>query len=185
MTRAFAVLAAALAIAGCVRPPSDSASPAARNETAPDDAENGVITETTEGTLTASANTPARGLTSGDAPTLALLVNSTGAVIELEWSAATPASESLALFVRPSNPALQEDPVKWATPPDAIASAQGPSPLHIALPAAEIAGGDFDVLVRAAASPVGVAAEQPWTLHVTQFVDAPFDEAYTAIGAAP
>lgn len=177
------------AVAGCISTPPDDATTASTGSTT--DASLLVpITDTVDGDVMLSAATPARTLNYGGAFATILTTtdNATGYVLELEWTAATPASEQLSLWVRPSGQGAlpPDDPTELVTISEPLAKASGPSPLRLVLSIDQFPElGDYDILVRADAAPVGAAANQPYTLHVTRFEGIPFDDAFSALGAAP
>lgn len=176
-------LSLATAAAGCVGAPADIA-PASEDPAAALDAV--PTTEELAGSITLSAATPARTINNGGAFShpLTVIDTHTGFVIEVVWEAATPASESLSVWVREAGVGSipPSDPANLVTAPGPVAQVSGASPLRIALPAdAFPATGDYEIIVRAAAEPVGVAANQPFTAYVTSFDAIPFDDAFTAL----
>lgn len=174
--------------AGCVNAPADDAQTAATE--LPTDAVALPQTEEVAGDIQISAASPARTVNYGGAFTtvIELKDNITGFVLELEWDAATPFSESLSMWVRPAGAGaigVPPDPslVTGTAPP--LAKVDGASPLRVALAAdAFPEPGEYDVVVRATGQPVGVALGQSFTMHVTRFDGIAFDEAFSALGAA-
>lgn len=183
-TRNLALLLALAGVfAGCVGAPAET--PAALDAPADSASLLAPLTETLEGDVLVSAATPARTLNFGGAYVFGLAVgpNATGHVVEVEWAAATPATQTLAVWVRPAG-AGAVGPEALTSSGEPLGMAQGPSPLRIALPAeAYPEPGDYEIVVRAAAAPVGVALSQPFTMHVTTFLDIPFDETFSVVGA--
>lgn len=181
------LLALAAFAAGCVNAPASDIETAATSDVI-DPALATPATEMFEGSIQVSVATPARTVNSGGAfsTVVELDDNVTGYVFDLEWSAATPASESLSMWVRPAGVGsidVPPDPalVTGTQPP--LAQVDGASPLRIALAAdAFPEPGEYEIVVRASAEPIGVAANQPFMLHLTTFRDMPFDDAYTALG---
>ena len=177
------VLAAA---AGCVEMPADDVDTSSADASS---AASGLpVTDTLEGSILISAATPVRTLNYGGEYSAPVTVapNATGYVVELEWDAAGPASETLSLWIRIAGQGSlpPDDPMDLVNLPEPVAKVSGPSPLRIALPVDDaFAPGDYEVLVRADDAPVGAALEQPFTLHVTAFEDIPFDDAFTMLGA--
>ena len=181
------LLALAATVAGCVNAPAETLEPAAVDT--PIDAGGLPSTEEVPGDIQVSAATPVRTVNNGGtfSTVIELKENTTGFVLELEWTPTTPASESLSMWVRgagtgsvtvPPDPAL----VTNTDPP--LAQVDGPGPLRLALAAdAFPEPGEYDVVIRASAEPVGFAANQPFTIHLTTFEGIAFDEAYSALGA--
>lgn len=180
------VLAFSAVAAGCVNAPAPEEVEAAVTDT--DLAMTGMPeTDEIDGDIVFSAATPVRSVNNGGAflTTIELTENITGFVLEVEWSAATPASERLSVWVRPAGTGtvtVPPDP-SIVTAGAPTAQVDGTSPLRLALAAdAFPEAGEYDVVVRASAQPVGVAVNQPFTIHVTTFQDIAFDDAYSALG---
>lgn len=178
-------LALAVAAAGCVKPTSDTIDPAIID---PSLLELLPLTEVIQGDILASAATPLRTLNYGGAFSTTVTVNGThtGYVLDLVWEAANPASEKLSVWVREAGAGAlpPTDPLSLLMPPEPIAILNGASPLHLALPVEAFpAEGEYEIVVRAASEPAGVAVEQEFTLHLTTFDAIPFDETFSALGA--
>lgn len=181
------ILALSAVAAGCVNAPAPELETAATDAatTAP---AAGPSTEEVQGDIVISAATPVRTVNNGGAflTTIELKENTTGFVLEVEWDAATPASESLSVWVRPAGSGsvtIPPDPALVTNTQPPTAQVDGTSPLRLAIAADAFPElGEYDVVVRASAQPVGVAANQPFTIHVTAFEDIAFDDAYTALG---
>lgn len=151
-----------------------------------------IDTETIEGEVQVSAATPVVSF-NFNSPTaegpfqtsLERPSNATGHVLEVTWDAATPASESMDLWVRqagegnipPSDPA---DP----PPAEPAATATGESPLKLAVADEDLEEDtDYDIIVRAPSDMgAGVAVDQAFTLHISTFQDVDFDPDYSAVG---
>ncbi|MDX1612449.1 MAG: hypothetical protein R3185_08765 [Candidatus Thermoplasmatota archaeon] len=110
--------------------------------------------------------------------------NATGYVLELVWEASSPASENLDVWVReegagnvpPSDPTSP-----LAVPP--VVKATGPSVLHVVVEE-DVLEEDvaYEILVRAPSEMgAGLAASQPFELHVSTFLDQPVDEGFSAL----
>lgn len=179
------VLTMALLAAGCVTDAVAPADAAGTLETA------GVVAPTTQevsGEVQVAASTPARSFNYGGTFATALALNETleGVIVEVTWSASTPASESLSVWVREAGAGSipPEDPSDLATAPEPLATASGESPLRLVLEKGAFDPGDYQILVRADAAPVGVAFQQPYTLFLTTFeAGVPFDPTFSAVAA--
>ncbi|HVM45417.1 MAG TPA: hypothetical protein VM582_05725 [Candidatus Thermoplasmatota archaeon] len=178
------MLALATGAAGCLT------APAGELDLAADDLPMDVALPTTEeiaGEIMLSAATPVRTINYGGAFVnyVDLTDDVTGFVFELEWTPSSGASRSLSMWIRPAGvgnlpPDNLLDLVATSPP---LARADGASPLRIALAASDFPEpGEYEIVVRAAAAPVGVAASQPFTLHVTTFAGLEFDAEYSALG---
>lgn len=181
---ALALLALA---AGCVEAPAETVDASSEADVA-DAAQNAISTEVVDGDIQVSVATPARTVNYGGAFSTAFTLTeaTNGVVLELEWAAATPASEQLSVWVRPAGAGVVDptDPQGLASTSEPLAQADGASPLRLALPASAFPElGDYDIVVRAAAAPAGVAANQPFSLHMSFFQGLPFDETYSHLGA--
>lgn len=182
------ILTITLLAAGCVNAPAaEEIAPAAADVDAATTL--GPATETIEGSIQFSAATPIRSSNYGGAFVnfFEVASNFTGVVVEVEWAATSPLSEQLSVWVRPSDAGNipPNDPVEFLIAGPPLAQADGASPLRLALPLdAFPEEGEYEIVVRASAQPVGVAVEQPYTLHLTLFEDVAFDEAFTALDAA-
>lgn len=180
------LLALAATAAGCVNAPAPDDVEAASVEGDADLPMAGPATEEIAGDIQASAATPVRSVNYGGAFSNVIEVqeNTTGYVFELEWTAATPASEELSIWVRPAGVGNipPEDPAEFVATSPPLGQADGASPLRIAMPFDAFGeAGEYEVVVRASAAPIGVAANQPFTLYVTSFTDVPFDDAFSAL----
>lgn len=174
--------------AGCISSPS-AVDPAATSTDDMVGTVTGPVTERIEGDIMLSTATPVRSLNYGGAFSYPFTpaANDSGYVIEVEWDAATPFSEEMSVWLRPSNVGMipPQDPSEFVMAPSPLRQADGASPLKITVPIADLEPDvEYAVIVRASAAPVGVAANQPFTIHFTAFVDAAFDEAFTALGTA-
>lgn len=194
---ALALIVAA-PMAGCIggedAEPTDSDQLEQANTTAPT---NGTVsTEVTEGEVFLSAATPAVSFNSNPGTAegpfevpLERPSGATGHVIEATWEPATPASESLDVWVRDANTGNipPQDPTS-PLPEPPVATATGSSPLKLAIAEDDLdEDTEYTILVRAPSEmPVGATVDQPFTLHVTTFEDTTFNSDYTAVedGAA-
>lgn len=175
----------ASAAAGCVKrgdEPVDTAAVADLLPALP-------FTEEIAGDVQVSVATPLRTVNNGGSFSAPLAVNEThtGFVVELVWEAASPAAEELSVWVREAGAGgiPPSDPAALLVAPEPLARVSGASPLRVPLPASAFPGaGEYEILVRAAAEPAGVALDQPFTLHVTTFDALPFDETFSAIEGA-
>ena len=178
------LIALAATAAGCVTLPADETEAAAADLAAA--AALAPVTDTFDGDILLSTATPVRTLNNGGAFSTVLEVkkNTTGVILELEWDAVSPASQQLSMWVRPAGSGsltVPPDPAILTTGAP-LAKADGASPLRLALPADLFPeAGDYDVVIRASAQPVGVAVNQPFTIHITTFADMAFDDAYSAL----
>ena len=181
------MLALAAVAAGCVTPPADDIEAATTTE-ATDVLATAPSTEEVAGDIMLSTATPVRTINNGGAfaTVVELTDNITGFVLEVEWTATTPASETLSMWVRAEgvgNVGVPPDPSLVTNTDPPLAQIDGASPLRLALPADLFPEpGAYEIVLRASAEPVGVAANQPYTLYVTTFEDMPFDDAYSALG---
>lgn len=181
------MLALAALAAGCVNAPAPEEVEAASLGDSADAALALPVTEEFAGDIQLSAATPARTVNYGGTFSTVVEIkdNVTGFVLELEWEAATPASESLSMWVRPSGIGslnVPPDPALVTNPPP-TAQVDGTSPLRLALAAdAFPEPGEYEIVVRASAEPAGAAANQPFVIHITTFAGVAFDEAYSALG---
>lgn len=186
MRPTVALLALAL-LAGCLGPSDGGLEAASLPASGATSAPTGPDVEAFEGDVLLSVATPARTVNNGGAFIPAVLetdANTTGYVLELEWTAASPASEELSLWVRPEGTGAvsPDNAANLADNPPPTARADGPSPLRLALPIADLSEAEsFDVVVRAAGQ-AGAAAQQTVTLHVTTFRDVAFDPDFSALG---
>lgn len=183
----LAVVAASLA-AGCLQQPADEVDAASAPTPTEDLTLAAPITETFDGDVLVSASTPARTVNYGGEFSIpyTLTETATGVVVEVEWSAASSLSEQLSIWFRDAGVGNvpPSDPMELVAAPIPDQRASGASPLRIAIPAASVEPGDYEILVRAADDPVGASVAQTFTMHVTTFDGLPFDEAYSALGAA-
>lgn len=138
-----------------------------------------------EGLITAGAATPLLSVNDGENYIFPLpaTTNATGYVLEVVWEAATPASETLDLWIRVTGAGTvpPNDPTQ-PLPPAPLHKATGASPLRLAVPVDEVpADEELDILVRAASDPVGVGVNQEFVLYVTVFRDTPYQPEWTAL----
>ena len=188
LSRSFAlVLALCAAAAGCVNTPAEGLEAASTELSA--DAPLLPSTDEIPGDIVLSLATPVRTINNGGEflTVISLKDNTTGFVLELEWTAATPTAEQLSMWVRPAGSGsvgVPPDPAALTGTEGPLAQVDGASPLRLALPADMFPEpGDYDVVIRASAQPVGAAVDQPFTIYATQFEGLPFDDAYSALGA--
>lgn len=180
------LVALAVATAGCVNAVTDDGVDAESVDAGVKDAE-AIATDVLDGVVSVGAATPVASLNFGGTFSFPFDVsdNLTGVVLELEWSAETPASENLDLWVREAGAGSipPSDPSDFP-PPAPLAKATGPSVLRLALTADDLGElSAVDLIVRAPSDMgSGVAFEQPFTLHVTTFEDVAFDSEYSALG---
>lgn len=184
--RPLLVLLTALTVAatGCVTASTDDVESAGAGHVAPD--ATGIVTDDLDGMIEAAVATPAVSFNSGGTFSFPIQPggNVTGFVLELVWDAAAPTNEELDLWVRVTGAGQIPPDPQHVPAPGPIAKATGPSVLRLALPADAFPDdSQYDVIVRAA-SPGGLAMQQPFTLHVTTFQDVPFDDAYSAVEGA-
>lgn len=189
LSRTFSLALALTALAaGCVSAPPEGDLTTA--STRPDAAlaPGAPSTEEIDGDILLSIATPVRTINNGGAFVNLFEVeeNTTGFVFEVEWSAATPASEQLSVWVRPSGVGNvpPQDPTDLVMTSPPLGKVDGASPLRLAMPFDAFGEtGEYEIVVRASAQPVGAAAQQPFTLHLTTFTDIPFDDAFSALAA--
>lgn len=154
--------------------------------------ENGTIeTEMIDGEVVFSAATPAVTFNfnppGAEGPFFTELErpeNATGYVIEVTWEPSTPASETLDVWIR----SVDEGNIPPTDPMDPVPagpahSATGSSPLKLAVAEDELEEDtQYEVIVRAPSGMgAGVTVDQPFTLHVSTFVDRAFDESFSAV----
>ncbi len=184
----LALLASASIAAGCIGAPEPDAVEGASATDAAGLGGRAPSTETFEGVIETSVATPLRTLNLRGAfsTTFKFESNTTGVIAEVEWTASTPASEKLSVWVRATGAGMlpPQDPTEVVMPVAPVAMQNGVSPIRIALLAEAFPEqGGYDVIVRAAAEPFGVAVNQPFTAYVTTFAEIPFNDSFSAIGA--
>jgi hypothetical protein len=131
--------------------------------------------EDISGVMRASASAEPYSFNGADLLSIADLEGTvTGWIVEVSWTAETPAFNDLAIWGRPSgggNGLPLQDPE-----PQVIV--QGSSPLRLPLPATAVEETPFVVFLRPARSPGGVAVSQPFEARVATFDNISFDPNY-------
>jgi len=135
-----------------------------------------ITTTLFQGSVSVGLGTPAMSFNQGGAfrTDLERTANTTGYVIELVWSPEYPTNEELALWVRDAAAGVVTEPGSFTDPVPPVASVEGTGPLRLVVPIEDLEDKPYSVLVRATSGP-GVAYEQTFDLHITQFEGLPLD----------
>lgn len=175
------LLAFVIALTGCIGPQD-----AAIEETAAEDASGesvihlpAIIPHRFDGVLRAAIGTPVVASNPNADPAEFVYAfhvpsDATAVVVEMEWTPTLPTSSNLRIIVEEEGAGLG-DP--------SFASADGTSVLRLDVPGVDVAGKALQTRTFASRN-AGLAKDQPFTVHVSIFLDGAPPEGYTAVGPA-